>query len=59
MVFDEATRTLIHDGANEQLLRAHAAEHGMLSLREDGYQRVRAGVTSLDEVLRVTRENDG
>ena len=59
MVFDETTRTMIHDGANEQLLRQHAASHGMLSLREDGYQRVRAGLTSLDEVLRVTRENEG
>ncbi|MEN3110158.1 type II secretion system ATPase GspE [Uliginosibacterium paludis] len=59
MVFDENTRTLIHDRANEQALRAHASEHGMLSLREDGYARVRAGVTSLEEILRVTRaENE-
>lgn len=58
MVFDEHTRTLIHDGANEQLLRVHAAERGMLSLREDGFARVLAGVTSLEEVLRVTREAD-
>jgi type II secretory ATPase GspE/PulE/Tfp pilus assembly ATPase PilB-like protein len=28
----------------------------MLSLREDGFERVRTGVTSLDEILRVTRE---
>ncbi|MDQ7988215.1 MAG: type II secretion system ATPase GspE [Candidatus Dactylopiibacterium sp.] len=58
MVFDENTRSLIHDGANEQVLRTHAAERGMLSLREDGYQRVRAGVTSLEEILRVTRSDD-
>jgi general secretion pathway protein E len=59
MVFDDATRTLIHDGANEQLLRNNAAERGMLSLREDGFSRVLAGMTSLDEILRVTREADG
>lgn len=59
MVFDENTRTLIHDRANEQELRSHAASRGMLSLREDGYARVRAGVTSLDEIMRVTRaENE-
>jgi general secretion pathway protein E len=58
MVFDETTRSLIHDGANEQILRNHAAEHGMLNLREDGFERVRTGVTSLDEILRVTREAD-
>ncbi len=39
---DKALRTLIHQGGNESELRAYA--------------RVRAGQTSLDEVLRVTRE---
>lgn len=57
MVFDETTRTLIHDGANEQVLRTHGSERGMLSLREDGQARVRAGITSLDEILRVTRSD--
>ncbi|MBS1209796.1 MAG: type secretion system protein GspE [Proteobacteria bacterium] len=59
MVFDESTRSLIHDRANEQVLRIHATEHGMLSLRDDGFDRVRAGITSLDEILRVTRETEG
>jgi len=58
MVFDESTRSLIHDRANEQVLRIHAAEHGMLSLRDDGFDRVRAGITSLDEILRITRETE-
>jgi general secretion pathway protein E len=56
MVFDETTRSLIHDGANEQLLRAHASERGMASLRDDGFARVRDGISSLEEILRVTRE---
>ena len=29
---------------------------GMMSIRDDGLRWVRAGVTSLEEVLRVTRE---
>ena len=33
---------------------ASPAEEGMLTLREDGMAKVRAGVTSLEEVLRVT-----
>ena len=53
---DEALRTLIHQGGNENELRAYAAAQGMGKLREDGFVRVRAGQTSLDEVLRVTRE---
>ncbi|NSL54088.1 type II secretion system ATPase GspE [Uliginosibacterium aquaticum] len=59
MVFDENTRSLIHDGANEQTLRSHSAAHGMQSLREDGFARVRAGYTAVDEILRVTRSESG
>ena len=33
---------------------AVAREEGMLTLREDGVEKVRAGLTSLEEVLRVT-----
>ena len=36
-------------------VRAHGVRQGMLRLREDGLRWVREGVTSLDEVLRVTR----
>jgi type IV pilus assembly protein PilB len=31
-----------------------AREEGMLTLREDGIGKIRAGLTSLEEVLRVT-----
>ena len=57
MVFvaDDQSRHMVHDGAAESELRAHAVRSGMLRLREDGLRWVREGVTSLDEVLRVTR----
>jgi general secretion pathway protein E len=53
---DDDLRRLIHDHASEQALRDRAAAGGMPSLREDGMRWVAAGVTSLEEVLRVTRE---
>ncbi len=56
LAVDESLRRMIHDGAAEQDLRAHAAAHGMTRMREDGMRWVRAGDTSLEEVLRVTRE---
>ncbi len=56
LVVDESLRRMIHDGAAEQDLRAHAAAHGMTRMRADGMRWVRAGDTSLEEVLRVTRE---
>jgi general secretion pathway protein E len=53
---DDGLRRLIHDRAAEQELRDHALHHGMHSLRQDGLRLVSAGVTSLEELLRVTRE---
>jgi type IV pilus assembly protein PilB len=40
--------------AAEPEIAATAREEGMLTLREDGVSKVRAGNTSLEEVLRVT-----
>jgi type IV pilus assembly protein PilB len=40
--------------AAETEIAAVAREEGMLTLREDGVVKIRAGVTSLEEVLRVT-----
>ena len=53
---DDELRRLIHDGASEQILRAHVVKSGMRTLREDGMRWVSQGVTSLEEVVRVTRE---
>jgi general secretion pathway protein E len=48
---------MIHDAVSEETIRAHALAHGMTSLRDDGARWVADGTTSLDEVLRVTRES--
>jgi general secretion pathway protein E len=56
MTVDEPLRRLIHDGSGEHLIRQHAEAHGLRQLREDGVRWVRAGETSIEEVLRVTRE---
>ncbi len=56
LTVDEDMRTLIHDSASEGRLRDYARAQGMRTIREDGLRWVRAGQTSLEEVLRVTRE---
>jgi general secretion pathway protein E len=56
LVIDERLRKLIHDGATESALLEAATANGMVTLRDDGARWVAAGVTSMDEVLRVTRE---
>lgn len=56
LVADDAIRSLIHRQAAESELLAHAQQAGMRSMRDDGDRLVAEGVTSLEEVLRVTRE---
>ncbi len=53
---DEASRRLIHDGVGEYRLREHALAHGMQPMRVDALRWLLAGETSIDEVLRATRE---
>lgn len=57
MTVDEEAKRLIHEAASEHLLRAHVLSHGMRGLRQDGLRWVFSGVTSLEEVVRVTRES--
>ncbi len=56
-VIDADAKRLIHAADGEQRLRAHALAQGMQSLREDGMRWVLSGETSLEELVRVTRES--
>ncbi len=56
IVVDDAMRGMIHEGVSEQDLERHA-RLTTPSIRADGRRRVLEGSTSLDEVLRVTRED--
>ncbi|MDD3354596.1 ATPase, T2SS/T4P/T4SS family, partial [Zoogloea sp.] len=56
IVVDEGFQRLIHTGADEAALRTHALAHGTRSLRDDGLRLVAEGLTSAEELLRVTRE---
>lgn len=55
IVIDDNLRTLIHNRAAEAELVEYARQHSP-SIRADGRSRVLAGVTSLEELLRVTQE---
>jgi general secretion pathway protein E len=56
LVADDAIRALIHRRAAEAEIREAALARGMRLMREDGEELAGLGVTSLQEVLRVTRE---
>jgi type II secretion system protein E len=55
VVVDDQIREMIlkREGANR--LKKYAMEHGMKTLRDDGWDRVRAGVTTPEEVIRITK----
>ncbi len=55
MIINEALQHLIHDQEGEQALKQAARENGMNSLKEDGLSKVIAGITSLEEVIRVAQ----
>lgn len=53
---DEQVRELIHNGQGEQAIEK-CVRHSNASIRRDGFDKVMLGKTTLEEVLRVTRED--
>ncbi|CAN0350703.1 unnamed protein product, partial [Ectocarpus sp. 4 AP-2014] len=51
----DPVRQLAHDRASSWEIRKAALETGMLTLRDDAWRQCLAGVTTVDEVVRVTR----
>ena len=52
--FSDEIRDMILSGASSIELKRKAIEEGMVSLRMAGLQKIRDGVTTLEEVLRET-----
>jgi general secretion pathway protein E len=53
---DDELRTMIHDGTSEHEIERYV-RHYSPGIRQDGLRRILAGDTSVEEVLRVTRED--
>lgn len=56
ITLDDRMREMIHEGVSEQELERHARKTSP-SIRADGRRQALLGRTTLDEVLRVTRED--
>jgi len=54
----EPIRDLIHRQAKASTIKAEATAGGMTTLRADGVAKVAAGVTTMDEVVRVTGRDE-
>ena len=55
LLVTEAVRPLILSRAPSSTIAQRAMEFGMRTLRTDGWNKVRAGQTTIEEVLRVTQ----
>ena len=52
---NEEIMDMISEGISSKKLRAKGLENGMVSLQSDGIEKVKAGIISIEEVLRTTQ----
>ena len=55
LVTTEQVRQLAHDRASSWKIAQAAKADGMVNLRDDGWHKVISGITTVDEILRVTK----
>jgi general secretion pathway protein E len=58
LAVDDVVRSLIHDRGSTQALREHMAQRGWRTIRQAGLRKAAAGITSLEEVVRVTQAEE-
>lgn len=58
-ILDEEMHRVIMSGADATLLHVAAQRQGMVTLYEDGLRKVVQGVSSMEELLRVTQDQSG
>src|SRR5438477_5525594 len=54
LVMDDSLRDMVTRNPDVNLLRKMCRERGLVTLREDGIRKVMKGLTTVDEILRVT-----
>jgi len=54
LVMDDSVRDVVTANPSVTELRRLLQERGMVPLRDDGFEKMKAGLTTIDEVLRVT-----
>jgi general secretion pathway protein E len=57
LVIDDKVRQLIADKADAKYIKNAAASNGMKTLRQDGFEKTLSGLTTIEEVLRVTQKD--
>ena len=58
LIVDDRIRPLIIDRAPASDIKREALKHGLRTLRDDGWQKVLAGITPVEEILRVSEDDE-
>jgi general secretion pathway protein E len=58
LVVNDGIRKLILEKTSANIIKEAARRGGMSTLREDGWKKVKAGITTVSEIYRVTLEED-
>ena len=58
ILVDDSIRPLIVTRSSSNLIKQQALKNGMRTLRDDGWRKVLEGTTTIEEVLRVTEEDE-
>jgi len=58
LTVNDAVRALVVARASSNAIKAEALRHGLRTLRHDGWSKVLDGVTTIEEVLRVSEEDE-
>jgi len=56
MLVDDEVRNLVVGKASAEAIRNKALASGMIALKQDGIEKIKAGLTTVEEVLRVAEE---
>ncbi len=57
LMVDKDMRSLISRGSSTETLKAEAESKGMKTMKQQGYEKVLAGITTMEEVLRVAQDD--
>ncbi|MFZ3136337.1 MAG: type II secretion system ATPase GspE [Thermodesulfovibrionales bacterium] len=57
LVIDNDIRQMITEKVDAQSIKSRALSNGMVNLRSDGFEKAAKGITTVEEVLRVTQRD--
>jgi len=59
MIMNDVIRAMVMDREAASVIKKRAREYGMRTLREDGFEKVLMGQTTVDEIMRITQLDEG